>query len=65
MTDGWCGGYLALVDTGILSLRITYSKDPLIRTFFPAGYVQRVETLIARISVTTNCQQMNVAMSHP
>lgn len=61
MTDGWSGGYLALVDTGVFSLGISYSENP----FFCVIFVQRLETLIARISIMTNCQQMDVAMSHP
>lgn len=61
MADRWGGRYLALVDTGILFLRISYSQNP----FFRVKRVQRLETLIARVSVATDCQQVNVTMPHP
>lgn len=62
MTDGRSGGYLALVCTGVLSLWISYFEDPFICMKF---IMHRLETLIARISVSTNCQQMNITMPHP
>jgi len=61
MTNGWSRGYLALVDTRILSLRISYSENP----FFCMEYVHRLETLITRVSISADCQQVNVTMSHP
>jgi len=61
VADGRRGGYLALVDTGILPLRVAYSQDPILRVHL----VHRLETLIARVRVTTNRQQVNVAMPHP
>jgi len=61
VADGRRGGYLALVDTGILPLWVAYSQDPILRVHL----VHRLETLIARVRVTTDRQQVNVAMSHP
>lgn len=61
VTDGRCGGYLALVDTGILPLRIPYSQYP----FSGAHPVRRLETLVARVRVTADRQQVNVTMPHP
>lgn len=62
MTDGRSSGYLALVDTGILSLRVSYSENPFVCMKF---IMHRLETLIARVSVSTNCQQMDITMPHP
>lgn len=61
MADGRGGGYLALVDTGILWLRVPYPENPLFRV----ERVHRLETLVARIGVTTHRQQVDVAMPHP
>lgn len=62
MTDGRSGRYLALVDTRILSLWISYHEDPFICMEF---IMHRLETLIARVSVSTNCQQMDITMPYP
>lgn len=55
------GGYLALVNTGVLFLRVSYPQCP----FFCVRDVHGLEALIACVGVTTDCQQVNVPMPHP
>lgn len=61
MSDGRGGRYLALVKSGILALGVPYLQRPL----FGVGRVQRLETLVARVGVTTDRQQVNVSVTDP
>lgn len=61
MSDRRSGGYLALVNTGILLLWISYPQRP----FFRVRRVHRLETLVARVGVSTDRQQVDVSMSYP
>lgn len=49
--DGWCGGNLALVDTGILTLGISYPQGPLLGVRRVHGF----EALIRGVRVPTDC----------
>lgn len=61
VTDRRRGRYLALVNSRVLALRISYPEGPLFRV----GKVLGFEALIARVGVTAYRQQVYVAVSHP
>lgn len=59
--DRWCGGDLALVDTGVVALRVEDLERPVLG-------VRRVngrEALVARVRVAPHREQVNVPVPHP
>lgn len=61
ISNWWCRGYLAFIDSSVLTLRITYFEYPFLRMW----RVQRLKSLVTCISITSHCQQVDVTMSHP
>lgn len=56
-----CGRHLALVDAGVPVLGILDLECPV----FGLLLVDGTEALVARVSVPSNCEQMDVSVSHP
>lgn len=54
-------GDLALVNTAVPMLRIFYLERPVVRM----GSVDRAKSLVVRVRVTANCEQMDVSVPDP
>lgn len=54
-------GDLALVNTAVPMLRILYLERPVVRM----SVVDRSKSLVVRVCVTTNSEQMDVSVPYP
>jgi len=54
-------GDLALVNTAVPMLWILYLKRPVVRV----SVVDRSKSLVVRVRVTANCEQMDVSVPYP
>lgn len=61
VSDGGRGADLALVDAGVLALRIFDAQLPVLGV----RRVERLEALVARVRVASHGEQVDVPMAHP
>jgi hypothetical protein len=61
VTHVWRCADLAFIDTRVAMLRILDLQGPVIAV----RMMDRAESLVARVRVSPNRQQVNVPMSHP
>lgn len=54
-------GDLALVNTAVSMLRILYLQRPVVRM----SVVDRSKSLVVRVCITANCEQMDVSVPYP